>query len=147
MGAGSHTTFRLLQAVKLNRIEIWSSQSSGASVSTVSILWQTQYGAQIEHSDSSTSTTFPAHLITTPPPQSLASFWSTNGSDESEVLFQVSANQYSIIDVHMDLVMADGAGVTVTTTGNTTADFVYICCLDGAASAGVLTPVSVVSIF
>jgi hypothetical protein len=146
----SNTGYRLLNGFKLNRIEIYSMPSTTTST-TVALEWLSNYGPSTEVSDTSTSSAYPAHLITSPPLQSLASFWSMAGSNESEQLFIVTAPLGSIIDIYGEMVLVDGTGTTVTGITTGTANNLYTSVLDGPGTsnnsgAGNWSPVSVVSI-
>jgi hypothetical protein len=76
------------------------------------------------------------------------------GSNESEVLFRISATQNAtagsqnlIVDCWVDIVMMDDdTPVTLTTNSTTTVAQLYAGYLDGQGSGAVLTPVSLTSI-
>jgi hypothetical protein len=136
MGYGSSTTLlRLIAGIKLNRIEIYGSVASAGFANTVSVEWLSNYGPSSEISDTSTSTSEPAHLVTSPPPQSLASFWSMIGTNESENIFNISCTAGSIIDVWVDIVLLDGQGNTASTSTTASGTYLYVTYLDGPASA------------
>jgi hypothetical protein len=147
-GGGSSTTFasRLFSGIKLNRVEIRcpgaaSAAGSDTALLTTSVEWTSSYGPSSEQSDSGTPL-HPPLLMTSPPPQSLASFWSLTGSNESDVLMLMTVPALSIVDVWLDVVMMDGqTPVTVILTSTTVDGLVYALALDGHAS-NVLVPVS-----
>jgi hypothetical protein len=135
----------MIAGIKLNRIEMFGNTSSLPS--SVSVEWLSNYGPSSEMSDTSTSTASPAHLISSPPPQSLASFWSMIGINESETLFSVTVPNGTILDIWCDIVLLDGQGNTVNTTTTASGTYMYVSYLDGpAAATPVWLPVSVISI-
>jgi hypothetical protein len=134
--------WRLFSGVKLNRIEI-RVPSAGADVTlvTTSVEWTSTYGPSSEISDTGTPL-HPPFLITSPPPQSLASFWSLTGFNETDVLALLVLPGFAIVDVWVDGIFQDGQ--TPVSTGNfsaSTAGQVYAIALDGRASNKVV-PVS-----
>lgn len=154
VGAGSTNAHRIIAGIKLNRIECFLPPMANGTVTTVSLEWRSNYGPTSEVSDSTSSLAQAACIKTSPPRQSLASFWSMTGSNESEVLFRISATQNAsagsqnlIIDCWVDIVMMDDdTPVTLTTNSTTTAAQLYAGFLDGQGSGAVLTPVSLTSI-
>lgn len=138
---------RLVSAIRVKRIEMWGAAvTSASSAASVAVTWLSNYGPNSEVSDSSTSTASPAHLITGPPAQSLASFWSIAGSNESEIVFRVAGPIGTIIDVWYDFTLVDGVGTTVTTTNAGSTNNLYVTDLDGPAGSAQIVPVSVASI-
>jgi hypothetical protein len=147
-GGGSPSTVasRLFSGVKINRIEI---RCPGAAVAagsdttslTTSLEWTSTYGPSSEQSDSGTPL-HPPLLMTSPPPQSLASFWSLTGSNESDVLMLLTVPTQSIVDLWVDVVLMDGqTPVAVTLATSSTDGQVYALAMDGHTS-NVLVPVS-----
>jgi hypothetical protein len=153
------TAARLIAGIKLNRIEMFTtaSSTSGSSPSetTISVEWLSNYGPSSESSDSSISVSLPAHVTSRPPPNSLASFWSLTGSNESEIVAKLQlpssvsgAYAYTIVDIWVDVVlMDDETPLTVTGYTNTlTLSQFYLGYLDGNGSSAEIKPVSYVSI-
>jgi hypothetical protein len=146
----AHTNARLISGVKLNRVELWGVSGTNASdfaAATLSLEWLSNLGPSSESSD--TGNAFhPPHVVTTPPQQSLASFWSITGQNESEILATILVPSGSVVDIWVDLILYDGeTPVTITTTQSGTAGTTYAGYLDGAAGAGLLSPVSYTSLF
>jgi hypothetical protein len=93
---------------------MWSPPPSQGSFATCSVEWSGQAAAStLEVSDTSVSPTFPAHLNTTPPRNSLASFWQTAGAAVDQ-LFTIVAPAGSIVDVHLSLILSDDDATAVT---------------------------------
>lgn len=147
--SSSTGNFRILSAIKLNRVEIWGLSGSGASdygASSVVVEWLSQYSPTSEVTDSGTAL-YPAHVVTTPPRQSIASFWSMSGSNESEVLFKVIAPPGAIMDIWYDMVLQDGQGPTsVGTTASGVAGTLYYSHADGPDASSTWAPVSLTSL-
>lgn len=130
--------------VRLKQIEIFTPPAAQGAAATCSVLWPaTQRSQAREVSDTTVSTAQPAHLVTTPPAESLAAFW-VNGSLGQGLCF-ISAPSGSIIDVWVQLVDGDGAstgGSNAVLVGATTG-VVYYTCLDSLTNAtGIYKPVS-----
>jgi hypothetical protein len=141
---------RVLQAIKLNRIEIFGAGASGvASTSFCAVQWLSTLGPATEFIDTSTSTASPPHLITTPPPNTLASFWSIAGSNETEVLLKIYCVTNSVVDVSFEAVFADGApllGSVITTTNAGSNSYLYVSYFDGPYASGVYPAMAVATI-
>jgi hypothetical protein len=144
--ATAMTCYRLIQGIKLNRIEMYSG-NIGSSYQTIALTWLSNYGPSTEISDTSTSNASPAHFETTPPLQSLASFWSMTGSNESEAILNITAAQNAILDVWVDIVLMDGPGAAVSTSQSCSSGYFYVTYFDGPGSSSVFLPQSVVSIY
>jgi hypothetical protein len=147
--SSSTTNYSIVAASRLKRIEVFSPAVASGSVSgPVSVEWLSNLGPSSEVSDSSTSSSAPAHVVTVPPPNSLASFWSLTGINGSEILFNISVPSNSIIDIWVDMVLMDGeSSASVTTTNSGTAGQLYAIPLDGTGSSRILLPVSYQTLF
>jgi hypothetical protein len=138
--------WRVFSGVKLNRVEIRAvSATSGAGsdtqILTTTVEWTSTYGPSSEVSDSGTPL-HPPLIITSPPPQSLASFWSLTGSNESDVIAILGVPQGAVMDIWVDAILQDGqTPVAITGFSSMTAGQVYALALDGRAS-NKLQPVS-----
>jgi hypothetical protein len=120
---GTNSTVRCIAgSVKIDQIEIWSSwagSGAGGAPPTCSVEWLSSAGSSNnrEISDTTLSTSTPAHVCTGPPKQSLASFWQTAGS--STTLCLLTAPARSIVDVVVSFILededSDDASITVST--------------------------------
>lgn len=148
-GAKLHA--RLIAAVKLKRIEIVSiTATTTRALSPISIEWLSNYGPSTEITDTPSSVSIPACLKTSPPKNSLSSFWSLTGVNESEIVMalRLPNNMAHTIDVWVDQVlMDDETPVLVTTQNAGTAYQVYLSFLDGQLASSQLQPVSYTAIF
>jgi hypothetical protein len=146
----STSNARILQAIKLNRIEIFGAGASGvASTGFCAIQWLSTLGPAIELIDTSNSTAYPPHLITSPPPNTLASFWSIAGSNESEVLFKIYCVTNSVVDISFEAVFADGAnllGAFITSANSGSSNYLYVSYLDGPNATGVYPAMGVATL-
>lgn len=137
---------RLFSGVKFNRIEVratgTNSGGSDITLTTISVEWTSNLGPTTEVSDTGTPLN-PPLIITSPPRNSLASFWSITGANESEVLFILTVNSGCVIDIWLDAVMQDGQSpVLITLSAGLTIGAVFALPLDGVGSGVHLIPVS-----
>jgi hypothetical protein len=138
--ASGTTNYRLFSGIRLRSIEMWF--SSASSTTPISVEWTSTYGPSRIVSDSPVGTAQPAHVKSTPPPQSLASFWSLTGQNESEVVMILSYDTPAFIDITYDAILQNGeAAVSVTTTANGAVGRVYHTYLSGVTTTD-LVPVS-----
>jgi hypothetical protein len=107
--ASGTTNYRLLQAVKVNRITLYTSN-------VASVEWLSAYGPSSAILVTGTSVVSPGILMSRPPQKTLAGAWSFNGSNESENLLSLTYTQGDILDVSFSAVFCDrSAGATVAT--------------------------------
>jgi hypothetical protein len=116
-------------SVKVNRISIWAPPASQGASATVSVNW---YGyansPNREVSDTTISTSKPAHVVSTPPTGSLASFWQTVGTN---TIFSIVAPTGAIIDITLSLILSDDENtLPATTTAGGTLGVNYYLSLD-----------------
>jgi hypothetical protein len=135
-GNSSTTTARLIAAIRVNRIQMFCSPIGAYGNTTCSVEWLSTYGPSTEKSDTTTSISIPASVISSPPRNSLASFWSLTGQNESDVIAKISfpSNSYgnALIDVWTDIVlMDDESPVTLTPHNSVTVSQLYMGYLDG----------------
>jgi hypothetical protein len=129
------TAYRLFQAVKVNKIEI-------VTAIAATFQWKSSYGPTSNTLISGTSTTAAGVYETSPPRNSLASFWSSEGSNESEVVMSVSLTQNDYITVWYSAVIQDElANTSVTTQALNTTGQIYTTYLDGPRFAAQYVPV------
>lgn len=135
------TTTRLLQAVRLRSVEIWTNPTAlGSGPNSTQIEWVGENSPSTIISDTTMGVT-PAHIRTTPPQDSSNRWWSISGTSESDVLFTMSLALDSIIDVTVDLRYIDQEGPTAGDVPvGATVGKLYGNYLDGHASAK-LTPI------
>jgi hypothetical protein len=137
------TCTTLYDAVRVKRIKIWG--TAAAASSTVSVEWSAASPgvnyANVEVSDTSTSTAYPPFVSTAPPRESLASFW-TNAFSSVVLATLTLPNAGTIIDVEAELIISDSATAAETTTVVTgVLGEVYYLPLDGTTTHSII-PVS-----
>lgn len=135
-----------VKSFKLNKIEIWAPTSTSTTPTTVSVEWLGQNNSpNLEHSDTSINVSRPAHLITRPPRNSLASFWQNSAGGTA--LFVLNCPSGSIIDISVNMIEADESTALLTSTIVTgTLGVQYWLPLDGTTTH-LLTPVSLNTTF
>lgn len=129
MGFGSGSNYRLFSAVRLNKIEMVV--SAGGSIE-----WLSQFSPTSVTEFNATSTTAAGVYSTTPPPNSLASFWSTSGFNESEILLKITnANPNDYLTAWYSVVISDNfPPSSVTTSAAGIGGTVYTSFFDGPRS-------------
>jgi hypothetical protein len=150
VGSGAFSGYRIIAGIKLKRIEIISTFGTGSTTDPVpiSLEWLSNYGPSAQSSDTASNVSVNACIKTSPPKQSLASFWSLTGVNESEVLCKLilPQNASHTVDLWVDIVlMDDETPVTVVTAALSTAAQFYLSYMDGQ-STSVLVPVSYTAI-
>jgi hypothetical protein len=150
--SGAKNNARLIAGIKLKRVEIISMSSSAVirASSPISLEWLSNYGPSSEITDTPSSVSMPACIKTSPPKNSLASFWSLTGSNESEVLFKIvlPSSMGHTIDVWVEQVlMDDESPVQIVTQTSGVVNQLYEGYLDGQNANSVLQPVSYTNLF
>jgi hypothetical protein len=97
------TTVRLINAVRLIKLEIWAAVAQGAAPSLLqitgsgggpgSIVSDTQMGVE------------PAHVVWRPPKTSRAALWGVSAVDDATVLCEYTCPVNAVIDVTMEMVL------------------------------------------
>jgi len=139
-------TSALFDSVRVKSVKIWSPPSAQGAAVTCSVLWASGVNSPaVEVSDTSVSTAVPAHITSTPPPQSLASFWQRSAAT---TIFTTVAPVGSIIDVALEMILSDDDGGLPVTFATATAALGqnYYLALDGVA-VHQYTPVSLTTTF
>jgi len=131
----STTNYRLCAAVRVNRVKLTCSAIG-------SLEWLSAYGPTSATVITGTSATAAAELIQRPPKNSLASMWSLTASNESELMFVITASMSDYVDVDFSVVLMDQeTAVSVTTGAGGNLGRVYRSYLDGPATGASLQPV------
>jgi hypothetical protein len=142
---GTTQAARIFSGVKLNRVELRSIGTNPGTgndtlIQTSTIEWTSTYGPSSEISDSGTAL-HPPFIQTSPPSQSLASFWSLTGSNETDVLMVLNLPASSSVDIWIEAIMQDGQSVVEVALSSATLGVVYALALDGPSSNRIV-PVS-----
>lgn len=108
------TVTSLFASVRLDKIEMWSPPPSQGSYVTISAEFTGQaQSANVEFSDTTVSTSQPAHLSCTPPSRTLAAFWQTPGIG-SVTLANLVLPVSTIVDVTLSLILNDDENSAIT---------------------------------
>jgi hypothetical protein len=144
--ATTTTLYPVNKTFRLKSVEVWAPTATSTTGAICSVEWPTgQTGPTSEVSDISINISEPAHIIATPPPMSIASFWQQDGTT---ALFTLTCPGGSVVDISLDYVQDDdgvASALPITVVG-AIAGTIYYGFLDGDATH-LLTPVSLRSIF
>lgn len=126
----------VMSSVKLDHIKVWSSASS-STLSTAAVDWSAGQSSQVpdENVDDTIpqGTSVPSGLLFKPPRSSLASFWITS-ADSSAVLFKITVQAGSIVDVQCSYRMCDTISPLSITVATAVVGAMYYLALDGPTS-------------
>ncbi len=138
---------RLITAIKLGRVQVWGQPPALASAPTPTVVeWVGNHAPSTIHSDTPIGVR-PSYVDTRAPADSNR-WWSISGTDESEVLFKITAPVGSTFDITCQLRLADDEAAVSGENGTgaaATVGRVYWNFLDGFAS-GKLIPVGGVTL-
>jgi len=128
-GNTSTTAARIIAAVKLNQVTLYgiglSSATTPIGYNTISLEWLSDLGTTVIKSDTGTSIE-PAKVVSGPPMNSRASFWSRAGFNESENLLQLTLSPGNIVDFDLSCVLYNGDTPSIVTTTGVTAGQLYM---------------------
>jgi hypothetical protein len=158
-GVTATTAARLWGSVKITKLEVWQATQATAPTSSftgVQIEWLSEMGPDKVLQD--TGNVFrPAHVATKPPMTSFASFWNLSGSNESVILFKLSAQPFAgapgtatplligtIVELTLVVTNLDDEAPVITTVAAATAGQVYVRSLDSVV--GSYIPISYLTI-
>jgi hypothetical protein len=140
------TTVRLIQAIRLKRVSVWSNPIVGVGSSaesplvTTSIEWLGENSPSTLISDTSMGVR-PARVRSRPPPSASNRWWSISGFSETDVLFVLTYPGSSVVDVEVDIRLVEQEAPTAGDTPvGATLGQVYGSCLDGITTSA-LRPV------
>jgi hypothetical protein len=139
----ANTTLQISSVgVKVHKVSIWTPPASQGASATCQIQWFSKDGDLVqEASDTSMSTSIPAHIVSKPPTGSQA--WFQLGAAGNTLVMDITAPVGSIIDVHCTHVFLDGVIGSPYTVAAGALGVLYYLPLDGASD--VFLPVSLVT--
>jgi len=139
------TVANIAKSVKIQSIEVWAPTATSTTATTCAVEWSGSVNSpNMEVSDTSINVSRPAHIKTSPPPQSTSSFWQVTGSS---ALFNLTCPAGSIVDVTLHLIENDQPTVSgVDTVATGVLGEMYYLPLDGTATH-LLLPISLNSTF
>jgi hypothetical protein len=127
VGAFAATTtsaYALSKAVRVKKVELWAPVQTAGTPVTASLDWNTGnvqllVGPGSLVSDTSVSFDRPAHLVTSPPKDSLQQSWQS--ADNATPMFDLTVVSGTIVDFYLDFVLNDqgGAGFNFTIVAGT----------------------------
>jgi hypothetical protein len=145
--SGSTTNYRIINAIRVNRVDMYVAGPAPPGSNTVQLEWVSTYGPSKLISDTSVSSAQVAMIRSKPPPQSLASFWSLRQANESDTLMFLTCPASTIVDVSVNIVLADDSvAVSVSTSSTGTIGVLYATYLDGPRGSAIFTPISLPSL-
>ncbi len=134
------TLTALFNSVKINWIKIWTPPLTNTT-QTTSINWAGgPNSVSKEVSETTIGTAEIGFIHTSPPRQSLASFWQEGGA--STVLFSLVLPINSVMDINVSLVVQDGDPPITTTAATAVLGTVYYVSLDHVDGQDKIVPVS-----
>jgi hypothetical protein len=125
--------YRIIQAIRLRAVHIWTTPSSGNTSSVFT--WagpDTRPTAMVSTSMGTSAVSYQKHV---PPKRSLAAFWSVSGSNESDQLFVSTLNNGDVIQLDVTYQLQNAATgsyseVSITSTSTLALGYVYSISLD-----------------
>jgi len=152
MNVSANLMYPILLGVRLLKIKLYGSPS--ASLSSNVLNWTSTQGPYRELSDSGSGNS-PAYISSSPPKDSLASFWNNSNTTQATGLFQISTVAGSFVDIDVQYTVLDIAAPAfagISTTAGGTIGTVYTSALDNWTTGGVwngsplYTPVNKITI-
>jgi hypothetical protein len=150
LATAAAVAYRLLQGIKVKKIEIWACNSAGNATNTIVCEFLRSAGVGgpgWSFSDSAMGVSDIAHIVCTPPRGSLLEDWVPTAPNNT-TLMELTLPQGSIVDITFDISIVDtdapelvGAAVAAATVGK-----VYMRALDNSNGAPVIIPVGYDSI-
>jgi len=139
------TMARMIQSIRINSVEIWVPPQ--AATAFLNMTWLSQLGRSKTVTETAIGTALPGHLYSRPPKDSLASFYSISGVNETEPLLGMDIPKGAIIDVNVSYAIQNyisqlTAPVLSSSVATVTAGVVYGFSFDGT-STNVLNPVGI----
>jgi hypothetical protein len=135
-GTSTTTNVRLIQSIRIRKLELWDPASTGSPGNHANITW---LGTQTQRAvlDAATvGTSAAAYISSVPPRDSTAYFVSTQSVNEGEALFGLTASIGSILDLHATVtIVSDSttANSFYTTSASPVQNVMYYTNLDGTA--------------
>jgi len=139
VAASSTGSYRLVQSIRIVRIETWADPAIGSAGSVA--ISGLGVGPENRVTDQSMGVQ-PAHVVWRPLPGAQNSFWLQNGATESNIQFEILASTGQVIDLTVELILQcdDTPTANADTGSGMTTGTLYCNYLDGLTS-GVLQPV------
>lgn len=106
--ASSTEALSIIDSMRIKKIKIWAvNDTSPTAMTSISLLWQGQQSPTKE-TTANGNAQYPARINSKPPSMSTASFWSNEGSTDTEILFMLTGPAGTIVDLTYEYVLHDG---------------------------------------
>lgn len=120
----------LFYAVRIREIEIWSPVPSIGATQSCAVRWSGgTLGSDANVSDTSMNVSEPAHVRSSPPARTTAQYWCNNDLAQT-VLCAINYGAGAVIDVELDLILANSSQTIITAIAAGTDGFQYALPLD-----------------
>jgi len=133
------TVSPICSAFRIRKVVLYSSENaSAAAVNQASLQWASSFSSlerdEVKEASIPDGMTVPKRLVLVPPKQGLASFWVNSAASGSVNVLSVTANQGSIIDLHIDFILSNAIAQFPTISVSTAVlGQLYYLPLDGAS--------------
>lgn len=153
MVTSANTAYSILEGVRIVSVEIWLPANTAATNALAGeFTWLSDQGMPQTQVFVSNSTTMGTHWKGSPPPNSLASFWSSqNSANLTQNMFYVNLPRETVLDVTFECLIQNGAqggalpgAVILAAAGSV--GVLYARTLDFAAGTNQIVPIGVSSI-
>jgi len=136
---GTTSAVRILESLRVVDVEGWAPTTSAFASQELSFEWNGDNSPSTIHNDISMNLA-PAHVLTQPPRDSSAKWWSISGTNETEILLYITAPSGAVVDLRVNARVIDHEAATAAEApaGGVLGQVVYNY-LDGKAS-GKLQP-------
>jgi len=118
---------RIFESVRLIHVRAYVMANQTLDDAQFSLTWDGDRGPDVQFNTEATIG-IPGEIYSEPPEDTLAGFWSTDGTDESENLFTITCTSGGTyyIDLYFEYVLADGPATTGTANSSKTAGIYYL---------------------
>jgi len=136
---GATSAVRIFESVRVVDVEGWVPTTNAFASQEIALEWNGDNSPSTIHSDISMNLA-PAHVLSQPPRDSSAKWWSISGVNETEILLYITAPSGTVVDLRINARVIDHEAATAAEApaGGTSGQVVYNY-LDGRIS-GKLQP-------
>lgn len=135
---GNTTSINLYESIRITRLNIWFVPSSTGGFDpnggSIMLTWKGDRGRDDRHEAIGTLS-HPAHISSSPPEETLASFYVNNYSDLDVGLFILTLPTSSIVDISFEFCIGDGTTRAITLSSSSVSGVCYAD-MDNAIPAG-----------
>jgi hypothetical protein len=138
-GFSTNSCYRVAGSVRVNMISLWLSSAASGN-QALSITWDCVAAPFVIKSSEQMGLARPAHVVSRPPKNSSASWWSVTGSNESDNLFLLNCPAGTVIDVSFSYCLMDPQSqshVNIATSQTPTFGAIYRAPLNGVFATSI----------